>query len=331
MGWEECELADRGREEARLAGRLLKLAGVRRIERVYTSVLSRSIKSAWLMLDEMELGWTPIQHEWRLNERHYGALQGLCKEEAVRKYGLERVREWRRGYLARPPPREPNSSLLDRRYSHANVVHGQGLVSEPLTESLADAHDRVRPWLDEELWPRIRRAMEAAKRDALRQQQRCKGADELAQDGMDHEQADREPGSARGAGAHNDTDTEEKPEYVANVELASVTDGEDELAAEVPVFVVSLSHNMMRAILMELEHLTAEQVELLNIPFSIPLTLQLDDQMRPIATPWAQAPLRRGWYLGDPQRVAAVLEEIEEDLMWEPPAESDVGEEMAER
>ena len=91
-------------EEARLAGLLLREAGITRIERVYTSYLKRAIKTAWLMLDELELGWTPLTYTWRLNERHYGALQGMSKAAAEREMGKELLTKYRRGYDMEPMP-----------------------------------------------------------------------------------------------------------------------------------------------------------------------------------------------------------------------------------
>ena len=88
-GWVDAELSGRGREEARLAGSILRESGVKRVERVYCSMLKRSIKTAWLMLDEMEMQWVPITYNWRLNERHYGALQGREKRECGAEYGAE--------------------------------------------------------------------------------------------------------------------------------------------------------------------------------------------------------------------------------------------------
>ena len=92
-GWSDCDLTNRGKEEARFAGSLLREAGVTRLERVYTSFLKRAIKTSWLMLDELELQWVPVEYTWRLNERHYGALQGRDKVECSRRFGAEQVQK----------------------------------------------------------------------------------------------------------------------------------------------------------------------------------------------------------------------------------------------
>ncbi len=116
-GWADVELTNQGREEARLAGSLLREAGVRRLEKVYSSYLKRAIKTAWLMLDELELQWVPISYTWRLNERHYGALQGRPKRKCSEEYGVKQVQQWRRGVNFAPPPwDEPTAACtLDRR------------------------------------------------------------------------------------------------------------------------------------------------------------------------------------------------------------------------
>jgi 2,3-bisphosphoglycerate-dependent phosphoglycerate mutase len=160
-GWSDVELTNRGREEARLAGRLLRTAGISRLSQVFTSVLKRAIKTAWLALDEMETQWTPVSMTWRLNERHYGALQGRDKKECVREHGLRQVQQWRRGYRQRPPPCEEaavsgTGLAADRRYEGVEV---------PRAESLEDCIGRTQPFLHETLFPQLREAVMVA--DAL--------------------------------------------------------------------------------------------------------------------------------------------------------------------
>jgi 2,3-bisphosphoglycerate-dependent phosphoglycerate mutase len=150
-GWADVELSNIGREEARFAGSLLREAGCVRLEGVFTSYLKRAIKTAWLMLDELEMQWVPVHCEWRLNERHYGLLQGKPKRECSVKYGVKQVQKWRRGIHHEPPPWKPEqvASTVDRRYDDVPV---------PSTESLADCTKRLRPFLNQTLWP----AMSAA-------------------------------------------------------------------------------------------------------------------------------------------------------------------------
>ncbi|HJV53616.1 MAG TPA: 2,3-diphosphoglycerate-dependent phosphoglycerate mutase [Noviherbaspirillum sp.] len=151
-GWTDVDLTEKGINEARQAGKLLKEAGFS-FDLAYTSVLKRAIRTLWLTLDEMDLMWIPVKHDWRLNERHYGALQGLNKAETAAKYGDEQVLVWRRSYDTPPMPLEPNdprTSYNDPRYA--------GLTKDqiPLTECLKDTVARVMPAWDESLAPAIR-------------------------------------------------------------------------------------------------------------------------------------------------------------------------------
>ena len=116
-GWADVELSNQGREEARFAGSLLREAGVTRLERVYASYLKRAIKTAWLMLDELELQWVPIEYTWRLNERHYGALQGRPKRQCSEEFGVKQVQKWRRGVHYPPPGWDSlqKTEIVDRR------------------------------------------------------------------------------------------------------------------------------------------------------------------------------------------------------------------------
>ena len=151
-GWVDVDLTDKGIAEAREAGRILKEAGFS-FDLTYTSVLKRAIRTLWLALDEMDLMWLPTVHSWRLNERHYGALQGLDKAETAAKYGDEQVLIWRRSYDTPPMPldaSDPRTSYNDPRYA--------ALKREeiPLAECLKDTVARVIPYWNSEIAPAIR-------------------------------------------------------------------------------------------------------------------------------------------------------------------------------
>ena len=151
-GWTDVDLTKKGADEATCAGVLLKEAGFK-FDLAYTSVLKRAIRTLWLSLDAMDLMWLPIKHDWRLNERHYGALQGLDKAETAAKYGDEQVLLWRRSYDTPPPPlaqSDERASFGDPRYA------GLPRAAIPLTECLKDTVARVMPAWDEEIAPAIR-------------------------------------------------------------------------------------------------------------------------------------------------------------------------------
>jgi 2,3-bisphosphoglycerate-dependent phosphoglycerate mutase len=151
-GWIDVDLSPKGIEEARTAGRQL-LAGGFFFDVAYTSVLKRAIRTLWLVLDEMDLMWIPEYKTWRLNERHYGALQGLNKLETVEKHGEEQVKIWRRSYNIRPPalsPDDPRAPHHDPRYADLNPAE------LPLTECLKDTVERVLPYWRETIAPTIR-------------------------------------------------------------------------------------------------------------------------------------------------------------------------------
>jgi 2,3-bisphosphoglycerate-dependent phosphoglycerate mutase len=151
-GWTDVDLTEKGIAEARQAGKVLKEAGFT-FDLAYTSVLKRAIRTLWLTLDEMDLMWLPVVHSWRLNERHYGALQGLNKAETAAKYGDEQVLVWRRSYDVPPIPLEPNdprTSFNDPRYAKLKREE------IPLTECLKDTVARVMPIWDESIAPAIR-------------------------------------------------------------------------------------------------------------------------------------------------------------------------------
>ena len=151
-GWYDIGLSEEGRKEASQAGHLLQKEGYH-FDLAYTSVLKRAIKTLWIVLEEMDLMWIPVYRSWRLNERHYGALQGLNKTETVEKHGAEQVQLWRRSYDIPPPPLTPDSEFFpgkDPRYS--------GLKKEeiPLTECLKDTLQRFLPYWNEAIAPRVR-------------------------------------------------------------------------------------------------------------------------------------------------------------------------------
>jgi 2,3-bisphosphoglycerate-dependent phosphoglycerate mutase len=151
-GWTDVDLTDKGIAEAKAAGRVLREAGFS-FDLAYTSVLKRAIRTLWLTMDEMDMMWLPIKNDWRLNERHYGALQGLDKAETAAKYGDEQVLVWRRSYDTPPPPLAENderTSFNDPRYACLPKS------SIPLTECLKDTVERVMPAWDEEIAPAIR-------------------------------------------------------------------------------------------------------------------------------------------------------------------------------
>ena len=152
-GWTDVPLTPKGVEQAREAGRLLREGGFE-FDVAYTSVLKRAIWTLWHTLDEMDRTWLPVRNDWRLNERHYGALQGLNKSETARKYGDEQVLVWRRSYDIPPPALEatdPRSERSDLRYA------GLGDGEVPLTECLKDTVARVVPFWNDVLAPSIRR------------------------------------------------------------------------------------------------------------------------------------------------------------------------------
>lgn len=151
-GWVDVDLTDKGVNEAKTAGRVLRDAGFK-FDLAYTSVLKRAIRTLWLALDEMDQMYLPIKNDWRLNERHYGALQGLDKGETAAKYGDEQVLVWRRSYDTPPPALDASddrASFNDPRYA--------GLPQEqiPLTECLKDTVARVMPVWEQEIAPAIR-------------------------------------------------------------------------------------------------------------------------------------------------------------------------------
>lgn len=151
-GWTDVELSDKGRAEAKAGGELLKKEGFT-FDIAYTSVLKRAIRTLWTVLDEMDLMWIPVIRNWRLNERHYGALQGLNKAETAEKYGDDQVKIWRRSYDTPPPVLEKS----DERYPGHEARYSELTEEElPLTECLKDTVARVLPFWNEEIAPKIK-------------------------------------------------------------------------------------------------------------------------------------------------------------------------------
>ncbi len=149
-GWVDVDLTAQGRAEAAEAGRQLKALGIQ-FDFAYTSVLKRAIRTLWIILDEMDLMWIPVERHWQLNERHYGALQGLNKAQTAAEHGEDQVRIWRRSYDIPPPPLaldDTRHPRFDRRY--------HGIPTLPATESLKDTLARVLPYWDASIAPRLR-------------------------------------------------------------------------------------------------------------------------------------------------------------------------------
>ncbi|MBX9915710.1 MAG: 2,3-diphosphoglycerate-dependent phosphoglycerate mutase [Nitrosomonas sp.] len=150
-GWTDVDLTPQGIQEAQSAGRLLREHGFA-FDIAYTSVLKRAIRTLWIVLDEMDQMWIPIQHTWRLNERHYGALQGLNKAETAAQYGDEQVLIWRRSYDVRPPA----LTVDDIRYA-GNDPRYKNLVQNdiPVTECLKDTVARFLPYWNATIAPQV--------------------------------------------------------------------------------------------------------------------------------------------------------------------------------
>ncbi len=166
-GWTDVDLTEQGREEAKNGGKLLKEQGFA-FDIAYTSVLKRAIRTLDIVLDEMDIMWLPVRKSWRLNERHYGDLQGLNKKEMAAKVGEEQVHIWRRSYDVPPPPLErddPRNVQDDPRYANFDGDHF------PLSECLKDTVDRFLPYWRDTLAPAIqsgKRLIIAAHGNSLR-------------------------------------------------------------------------------------------------------------------------------------------------------------------
>ena len=157
-GWTDVDLTEQGRAEAAEAGRLLAAEQLR-FDVAFTSVLRRAIRTLWIVLDTMDLMWIPVERSWRLNERHYGALQGLDKAQTVALHGAEQVKVWRRSYDIPPPPLapdDPRHPRFDARYA------ALAPADLPATESLKDTLTRVVPYWSQRIAPQL-----SAGRDVL--------------------------------------------------------------------------------------------------------------------------------------------------------------------
>jgi 2,3-bisphosphoglycerate-dependent phosphoglycerate mutase len=152
-GWTDVALSQKGIQEAHRAGHLLRAAGYV-FDEAHTSVLKRAIETLWIAMEELDMMWLPVYRSWRLNERHYGALQGLNKKETAQEFGEEQVHRWRRSYNVRPPvlalddERHPR---FDPRYAHLEPG------DLPASESLKDTLDRVLPYWHEVIVPTLKR------------------------------------------------------------------------------------------------------------------------------------------------------------------------------
>ena len=144
-GWTDIDLSDQGVREARNTGSLLKKKGLS-FNCAYTSFLKRAIRTLWILLEEMDLMWIPVTKSWKLNERHYGTLQGMNKKKAVEKYGETQVKEWRRGFL-NAPPEIPNRETKDSRYGNQII---------PGSESLKTTQARVLSLWKSDILPQIK-------------------------------------------------------------------------------------------------------------------------------------------------------------------------------
>jgi 2,3-bisphosphoglycerate-dependent phosphoglycerate mutase len=166
-GWTDVDLSEKGRAEALEGGRILKQEGYT-FDVAYTSVLKRAIRTLWTIMDEMDLMWIPVYRSWRLNERHYGALQGLNKSETAEKFGEDQVKIWRRAYAVSPPPlgkSDPRWPGHDPRYK--NLSDGE----LPVTECLKDTVARFLPYWHETIAPAVKsgqRVIVAAHGNSLR-------------------------------------------------------------------------------------------------------------------------------------------------------------------
>jgi 2,3-bisphosphoglycerate-dependent phosphoglycerate mutase len=178
-GWTDVDLSEKGVSEARQAGKLLQDEGFR-FDRCFTSLLKRAIRTQWIVLDAMDLLWIPVEKSWRLNERHYGALQGLNKAETAAKYGDEQVHIWRRSYDVLPPLLEVSDERhpsRDRRY--------QGVKDLPAGEALKQCVDRMLPYWTETIAPAVKKGesvLIAAHGNSLRAL--VKHLDEMSEDAI---------------------------------------------------------------------------------------------------------------------------------------------------
>jgi len=152
-GWTDVDLTEQGEREAHEAARLLREQGFA-FDIAYTSMLRRAIRTLWIVLDDLDRMWIPVVHNWRLNERHYGALQGLNKEETAQRFGKEQVHVWRRSYAVPPPALGPDDERGSGRDPRYHMLQPEQI---PLTESLKDTVDRVVPFWKDSIAPALSR------------------------------------------------------------------------------------------------------------------------------------------------------------------------------
>ena len=151
-GWTDVDLTEQGRQEAKAAGQVLKKDGYS-FDLAYCSVMKRALRTLWIVLDELDELWIPVEKTWRLNERHYGGLQGLNKSETAAQYGEDQVLVWRRSYDIPPPPLEKS----DERYpGHDPRYRDVPAADLPLTECLKDTVDRFLPYWHEVIAPQVK-------------------------------------------------------------------------------------------------------------------------------------------------------------------------------
>ncbi len=166
-GWTDVDLSKKGLAEAKRAGEILREGGYT-FDVAYTSVLKRAIRTLWIALDELDLMWIPVYRSWRLNERHYGALQGLNKKETAEEYGQEQVHQWRRSYAVRPPALDRD----DERHPRFDPRYAQLKPEDlPASECLKDTLERVLPYWHETIVPDLKagkRVLIAAHGNSLR-------------------------------------------------------------------------------------------------------------------------------------------------------------------
>lgn len=165
-GWQDVDITEAGREEARRCGELIRDLGTP-VDEAYTSLLKRAIRTLWIALDVLDRMWIPVHRSWTLNERHYGALTGMDKREMLERHGPDQVHLWRRGFAVRPPPLpldDPRHPRFDPRYRDLGDLC-------PATESLADTVARVVPYYESAIRPSLaagRRVLVAAHGNSLR-------------------------------------------------------------------------------------------------------------------------------------------------------------------
>lgn len=151
-GWHDIDLSEKGHQEAKLAGTILKKNNFI-FDYAFTSVLKRAIHTLWHVLDQLNLSWIPVKKSWKLNERHYGGLQGLNKSEVMKQYGEKKVKEWRRSFLIKPPEININSQYYPKNdLKYTNLDYKE----IPCAESLKDTMDRVVPYWKKIIFPKIK-------------------------------------------------------------------------------------------------------------------------------------------------------------------------------